>query len=113
MSNLPPSRATRSLMPESPNESFRASASSTLNPTPLSSTASLTHPSADRTEMLTLFAPECLARLLQHSEQQTAPDGMEPPEPVHQLPQGRLTAKLLENRRPEGGDQTAHFQNGA
>src|SRR5580704_19661718 len=67
ISNLPPSRATRSLMPERPNESFRASASSTLNPTPLSSTASLTHPSAELTEMFTLVAPECFAILLQHS----------------------------------------------
>ena len=43
------------------------SASSTLKPTPLSSTASLTHPSAELTEMFTLEAPECLAMLLQHS----------------------------------------------
>ena len=48
-------------MPESPNESFRASASSTLNPTPLSSTASLTLPSAELREMFTLLAAGVLA----------------------------------------------------
>src|SRR5208283_3038738 len=66
-SKRPPSRATPSRIPERPNESRRASASSTLNPIPSSSTVNLTNPSAELAEMFTLVALECLPMLLQHS----------------------------------------------